>query len=373
MKYQCPYCNKDCDNWSEVINHTKTCNKNTFVYAIHQEIGPVHVDIFNSNTGDKLVELYGESFTRYAKEKFRKKGLLTQVFRKSYSKEIIIEYIIKYYETYNKVPIGLDFDNLKDYPSRNTVAKYFGSWNNAIEAAKLPINISFGGKKASQVSSEDIIKNIMYLYSKFSRAPTSTEYKQLYDINMLIKVFGKWSIALQSANLEKFDTRAYSKEHVVSTLLRAYKEDGSLRLVDYLDKDYSVSKDPINRLFGSWSNMLLELNIPNNTPSSLYGVPTIALDSHTYLSRLEATFVNKFLYEKYSYIIEPNYPDSTWRYDWYIPSLDLYIELFGGLRPERLAEKIQLNKLLNRKLLIVTKKDIDSNSELEEILKNVSE
>jgi hypothetical protein len=46
----------------------------------------------------------------------------------------------------------------------------------------------------------------------------------------------------------------------------------------------------------------------------------------------------------------------------------MYIELFGGLRPERLAEKIQLNKLL-----IVTKKDIDNNSELEELLKNVSE
>ena len=86
------------------------------------------------------------------------------------------------------------------------------------------------------------------------------------------------------------------------------------------------------------------------------------------VSRLESTFVNKFLYNKYKYIIEPNYPDSTWRYDWYIPSLDMYIELFGGLRPERLAEKIQLNKLL-----IVTKKDIDNNSELEELLKNVSE
>jgi hypothetical protein len=105
-------------------------------------------------------------------------------------------------------------------------------------------------------------------------------------------------------------------------------------------------------VFGTWNNAIeaagFEPNIQNG-----YGIDTFGLDGHLYRSRAEAYFADNFLYDKYTYVIEPKYPNGVWMYDWYIKDLDLYIELDGGLRPERIAEKIEMNKQLHRKCLVI--------------------
>ena len=89
-----------------------------------------------------------------------------------------------------------------------------------------------------------------------------------------------------------------------------------------------------------------------------FGTRTIANDEILYRSKAEAYFVNNYLYGKYKYEYERKYDNHNKYYDFYLPELDLYIELDGGLRPQVIEEKILINKQENKKLLILTSNDI---------------
>lgn len=70
----------------------------------------------------------------------------------------------------------------------------------------------------------------------------------------------------------------------------------------------------------------------------------------------EAYFVDNFLYKKYSYEYYTPYGNG-WFYDFYIKELDLYIELDGGFTGEyrkKIEQKVEYNKIMNRKLLVVS-------------------
>jgi hypothetical protein len=49
-------------------------------------------------------------------------------------KQIILQKLIDYYEQYGKAPIS------RTWASKKTVRKYFGTWNNALKEAGIPIN-----------------------------------------------------------------------------------------------------------------------------------------------------------------------------------------------------------------------------------------
>ena len=116
----------------------------------------------------------------------------------------------------------------------------------------------------------------------------------------------------------------------------------------------------VSRLFGSWNKGIEAASYTPSMRSGL-GILTIGKDGHQYLSKMEAYFCDKYLFEQYNYEIEPHYPapHSAWKYDWYLPTLDLYIELTGGLRPERMREKIAFNEELGRKCLVVNIENIN--------------
>lgn len=58
---------------------------------------------------------------------------------KQYSEEELINKLHEFVEIYGRVPVRRDMQ-LKGYPSHTTYKNYFGSWNNALEAANLSIN-----------------------------------------------------------------------------------------------------------------------------------------------------------------------------------------------------------------------------------------
>lgn len=67
--------------------------------------------------------------------------------RKNWTKEEIIEVIQQFYEENDRIPQNRDFDKSKSiYPSRTTVVRYFGSWNQAIQEAGFDpgSNIGYG-------------------------------------------------------------------------------------------------------------------------------------------------------------------------------------------------------------------------------------
>lgn len=150
--------------------------------------------------------------------------------------------------------------------------------------------------------------------------------------------------------------KKYSKEECITAIQLKAKLLGKTPTNEHFRK--TEGKYPciqyITEMFGSWNAALIESGFELHHKSELYGVPTVGLDGHEYRSKAEAFFSDCYLYDKFNYVIEPKYPEQYHKwYDWYIPSLDLYIELDGGIRPQATIEKIKINRLLHRKCLII--------------------
>lgn len=239
--FNCPYCDKNLSSWISVRAHTSKCSYNTGKFYIHKEYGIFTVEDINKyNSYDKLVEVY-ENIAEYSdlKKKFGTKLQISNTTKPNFSKADLLNFLVEFYKQTGLVPTSRDFRTNQPLPDTSTFEYHFGSWDNALKSAGLPINIKSG-----------------------------------------------------------------------------------------------------------------------------FGIRTRALDNHVYRSKIEALFVNKFLFGKYNYCIEPNYTDCNYKYDWYIPELDLYIELDGGLRPQRMLEKININSKLNRNFLVIEPKDIYSKKDL---------
>ena len=123
------------------------------------------------------------------------------------------------------------------------------------------------------------------------------------------------------------------------------------------------NRTTISDKFGSWNNAIEAAGFTPNY-SHYYGQPTKALDGVVYRSQAEAIFVNKYLYGKYDYVYETKYKDKLWKYDFYIPEKNLYIEIDGNLRPERMKEKLEYHKENNIRCLIVQTNELYNNKDI---------
>ncbi len=113
-------------------------------------------------------------------------------------------------------------------------------------------------------------------------------------------------------------------------------------------------KDLYN-LFGSWNEAIKVAGFEPNYNDG-YGTRQIANDGNLYRSLNEVWFVNNILIPNniiYEYEIPYPKPFNSLRYDFYLPILNLYIEIDGGLRPQIIQDKIRFNNNINRNLLVI--------------------
>ena len=114
------------------------------------------------------------------------------------------------------------------------------------------------------------------------------------------------------------------------------------------------------KLFGSWNNAIIAAGFKPNIQNG-FGTIGKAKDNNNYRSLHEVWFVENILIPstlEYKYEILYPKPYSDLLYDFYLPELDLYIEIDGGLRPKSILNKIKINKELNRKLLVINSSDL---------------
>jgi len=152
----------------------------------------------------------------------------------------------------------------------------------------------------------------------------------------------------------------WNKQTIINCIIDFYSKYGTIPSSREFEKELKYpSVSTVQSHFGSWNVAIEAAGFKPNTLDG-FGIPTVGIDGHMYKSKAEAKFVELYLYEKYKYVIEPKYPEPyNLIYDWYIPELDLYIELDGGLRPQTIQEKIEINKKLGRKLLVVPISDMN--------------
>ena len=118
--------------------------------------------------------------------------------------------------------------------------------------------------KRIEVSLEEILQDLIKLnevYPDFTRR----DYDKYgtYSSSFISKKVGMEFNDIK--RLAELPVKEYqiSKEDLINDIMKIYKEQGFITQETYLQKG-KYSRKPILRLFGSWNNMLLELNLPIN-------------------------------------------------------------------------------------------------------------
>ena len=181
-----------------------------------------------------------------------------------------------------------------------------------------------------------------------------------------LKTFKKNNIISPSFSL----TNIHTKESILKTIeefVHKYNYVPSTR--DFDSNILYPNSSTVRYYFSSWNEAIIEAGY-NPVIQNGFGASTYGLDDVLYRSKAEAYFSDTYLYNKYNYIVEPKYPKPHYKYyDWYLPKLDLYIELDGGCRPEVILDKIKINLELNRNLLVIPYKLIYKFNNIDELRK----
>tara|TARA_R110000868_G_scaffold319286_6_gene580056 strand:- start:3356 stop:4036 length:681 start_codon:yes stop_codon:yes gene_type:complete len=182
----------------------------------------------------------------------------------------------------------------------------------------------------------------------------------------MYEIFGNWPNYIKELSkhidIPNNSTQEYNKIELLKYIHDFVAETKEIpRVKDFRNNSKRPTSTTYQNYFGSWNKAIEAAGYSPNIQNG-FGINTKGLDGHLYRSRAEAYFCDNYLFNKVDYEIEPKYPEpyDKW-YDWYLPESDTYIELDGGIRPKVITEKIKINKQLNRKLLIITTKDIYKN------------
>lgn len=285
-----------------------------------------------------------------------------------YTKEDIIKSIQTLAQELGKTPSLTDYNNHKCKPTGPIIINRFGSWNEALLAA--------GFTEHSYLTKEQLLELLQNYYKEHNNTPSTREFdsdKKYPNVVTYKRHFGSWNNALELAGLplkQRKPKTKYSKEYMITCIknyIQKYKKIPIQKEFD-ADKDFP-SATTVVKYCGSWEAAIREAGYTPDTGSG-FGYYTKALDGNTYRSKAEAYFVDTYLFNQYTYEIEPPYlfPEQRRKYDWYIKELDVYIELDGGCRPDVILEKIKINKDLRIRCAIIPIKQIYMNKTINELI-----
>ena len=245
-----------------------------------------------------------------------------------------------------------------------------------IKSNKRDIINSFGKHKPidkNHVSSlrfndEFLLDQIQEFYKLNKRLPTSKDFrlnKQYTNSTVFFDHFGSWNNALILAGFEPINIKN-TDEELINKIIEFFILNKRIPT----RREILPSSSIYQKRFGSWNKAIIKAGFEPDYNDG-FGIRTIAKDGRLYRSKAEAYFVDTFLYGKHKYEYERKYDNHNKYYDFYLPDLNLYIELDGELRPQVIQEKIQINKEENKNLLVIKTKNIYSKKELKDFIKSV--
>lgn len=145
--------------------------------------------------------------------------------------------------------------------SPDTISKLFGSWNIALEAARLPLSRTKRKpryKSASRGELIDDLRRVAELLGRMSVTCTDYDADGIYSHNSFTREFGSWENALIAANLLPTGFhRNISIVELYSNIERIWTAKGKQPTVSDLNGICSkYGPKAYYRAFGSWSNAL---------------------------------------------------------------------------------------------------------------------
>lgn len=185
-------------------------------------------------------------------------------------------------------------------------------------------------------------------------------YPKINSIKDIRKQFHKFG---HITNYQEY----WSKELIITKLKQFYLDKNRNPFYKELENNTSLPISVIKKYFNTLNEAIKAAGFEPDYNDG-YGKRTQAKDKILYRSQAEAYFVNNYLYDKYCYEYERKYDNHNKYYDFYLPDLDLYIELDGALRPEIMQEKITINKQENKNFIVIKTSEIYNKKELHDFL-----
>lgn len=166
-----------------------------------------------------------------------------KILRRFTKKEMIKQ--IKNYYSKNPNMTKESFNDDKTTYSVNAIIKKFGTWENAVEKAKIY------KKSKKRIHRETIIK---HLKEHLSKNPDMTsvsfqEDKTVCSIAPVIREFGTWNNALVAASIHK--ERHLTKKQIITQLKRHYYKKPAKTFKSFDDDKTVCSYRTVLRSFGS--------------------------------------------------------------------------------------------------------------------------
>lgn len=317
MTFQCPYCDRThklsgqpFDSWRSVHMHTARCPKNDHQWIITTVYGPIHSTEYINLSTPEFKQRYPLADRAQGINKLRAYRIVDHDFRMvtpiETQQQHLQQALRQLIRERGEVPRARDVD-----PAMvGKASRLFGNWTTFVESC---------GASLASTRRDTVSKSVEP--KPRCRAPRPEP---------------RWN-----------------RVNTMLALRNLYRSLGSIQVSDCYGRPEVPSPRTINKLFGSWTEALQASGLPTQHTAPGRGRPTQASDGVTYRSQFEARFVDQFLAGRYVYEYECPYPNGQWLYDFYVPALDLYIELDGGLRPARMQEKCELNQRMNRRFLVV--------------------
>ena len=163
---------------------------------------------------------------------------------------------------------------------------------------------------------------------------------------------------LRKKNLLKdcLKQKVWLDTEILKLIKQFYKDNNRLPQARDFYGGKLPGKTTVDRHFGSWNKAIEAAGFEANYDNG-YGTRTKANDNIIYRSQAEAYFVNTYLYNQHIYEYEKPYGNG-WYCDFYLPEKNLYIEIDGHCRPERIKEKIEYNNKNNINCLVINTEDL---------------
>jgi hypothetical protein len=259
------------------------------------------------------------------------------------------------------VPRAKKFSKNTGYCSRDLIYKEFGNWGSFLKELGVDQKLIDINRTKTK---EEVISFIKEYVETTGKIPLSDDIRKAFSASTVINYGGAISL-IKEAGFESINKSPYTfnGEHFMNLFSNWCLEENRLLTSREFEQRANVARSTIAEHFGSWNEFVEEAGYTPDYNNG-WGVRTKGRDNNLYRSKAEAYFCDIYLFEKYDYQIEVRYPDKRKKYDWYIPSLNLYIELDGGIRPEVTKDKISINKELNRTLWVIPIVDIYNKSSL---------
>lgn len=245
-------------------------------------------------------------------------------------------------KTYRQIVTEVDCD-------KSTVSYY---------AKKLGINRQVKEKVYSKDECKDAV---LAFYNETGKVPSKEDFiGHKINYHHVLKSFKSWNSLIEYCKLP-----TKNKSYLDAELISLIQEFNTVELRvpqarDFINNPKYPSYTVYQDRFGSW-NKAVELAGFTPNINDGYGTRTLAKDGILYRSQTEAHFVNHHLFDIHDYEYEKEYGNG-WLFDFYLPEKDLYIEIDGGIRPERIKEKINFCNINNIKLLVITKEEVYKNN-----------